>query len=617
MATSLLLADDSPTIAKILGMALQSEDYEIRSALTAEDAIKELQSNPPFFFLVDLTMPGKNGYEFARMIRADRKLKDTRILLLASAFDPADENEVKACGADGVITKPFDPGELRRRLREVRDAPRTFGIKDVTGSLSGAPIVNSLPGDAPPAAPSPAALATTPAAPMASPAEPEMDLSALLADQGEVDPLSILAGSGDSDADSILGGALAPDSDLPPPAPEATPIFDLTDGTGGEFTNATVLIDAAGLENLENTPSQPVVDLSNSFATPPKGTALIDTNQDLPPAAPRAAAPAPLGAPPSKAPAAPKSAPADEPLSANAQALAAFFSAEIDANAEPPAAPPAAAPSTPEEDAFDASLSSIEWGSPKANLNEWSSAPPPGAAKPAGSASSGAPAAGSASSRAPAPSSAPAQAAAPSSAPKAAPKREVTHEISMEGLTSIDPATFAAPDMAPVRPSAAQAPRSAPQTFGASSEGGSFMFDTGGSNFRFADDYVKRITKAFTGNVDEMTLGKDVSAPVFHKASDDRQAYGSMPLAEEAPAYEAPEPAAAPLHDPLAAKAKHMPTGGGAWSPEEVKRIEQIVRDEVQMVVREIAEKIVWEVVPELAENLIKKELEKVLKEME
>lgn len=553
MATSLLLADDSPTIAKILGMALQSEDYEIRSALTAEDAIKELQSNPPFFFLVDLTMPGKNGYEFARLIRADRKLKDTRILLLASAFDPADENEVKACGADGVITKPFDPGELRRRLREVRDAPRPFGIPEVTGSLSGAPIVPSQP----PAAPSPAALATAPAEPEAA-----ADLSALLAGQGEVDPLSILAGSAESDADTILGSGL---SGL---APESAPAFDLT-GSNNDFSDATVLLDPPA-EAAENAPSQPVVDLSNSFATPPRGTALLDISRVD--SAPSAAAP---GAP--EAPA--KASPADEPLSANAQALAAFFSAEIDANAAPVEAPAASAEPALEEDAFDASLSSIEWGSPKANLNEWSSAPPPGAAKPA------------------------------------APKRE-TPEPSMEGFS--DPSTFAAPDMAPPRPAAAQRPAASPaparpttQAFGASSEGGSFLFDTGGSSFRFADDYTQRITKAFTGNIDEMSLGKDASTPVFHRSSDDLQA---SPAAQPAPAAQAaPELAA----DPLTAKAKYVPAGGGAWSPEEVKRIEQIVRDEVQMVVREIAEKVVWEVVPELAENLIKKELEKVLKEME
>ena len=49
MALTLLLADDSPTIAKILSMALQSEPYEIKSVLTADAAIKELQANPPYF----------------------------------------------------------------------------------------------------------------------------------------------------------------------------------------------------------------------------------------------------------------------------------------------------------------------------------------------------------------------------------------------------------------------------------------------------------------------------------------------------------------------------------------------------------------------------------------
>jgi CheY-like chemotaxis protein len=577
MATSLLLADDSPTIAKILGMALQSEDYEIRAALTAEDALKELKASPPFFFLVDLTLPGKSGYEFARLIRADHKLKEVRILLLASAFDPADENEVKACGADGVITKPFDPGELRRRLREVRDAPRSIGIPDVTGSLSGAPVVAA---DEPPAAPSPAALAT-------APEEPEMDANALLSN-GEPDPLSILAGSGD--ADSLLSSATSPEETSPS---EQTPVFDLTGASGGEFTNATVLLDpSALLENPENTPSQPVLDLSNSFTTPPAGTAL-DMSQ--------VSAAAPANDAPATAPAAPSAPPTDEPLSANAQALAAFFAAEIDSKGEQPAA---SAPAIPEEDAFDASLSSIEWGAPKADLNEWSSAPPPKAAKPAD----------------PAPSLTASPEDRPSPAREPAPKREITHEISMEGL-SVNPSTLAAPDMAPVRPaarSATPAPGPASRPSGASSEGGSFLFDTGGSNFRFAEDYVQRITKAFTGSVDEMTLGKDASTPVFHKASDDRAA-PSEALGESTaplPASQAePSASAAPATDPL--EAKHLPAGGGAWSPEEVKRIEQIVRDEVQMVVREIAEKVVWEVVPELAENLIKKELDKVLKEME
>lgn len=118
------------------------------------------------------------------------------------------------------------------------------------------------------------------------------------------------------------------------------------------------------------------------------------------------------------------------------------------------------------------------------------------------------------------------------------------------------------------------------------------LFDTGGSTFRFSEDYVNRITKSFTGAHGEEVPEAHAAAPMFHQKSDDA-------------------PRAAPSAEPTGF------SGGGAWSDADVARIEQIVREEVQMVVREVAEKIAWEVIPELAENLIRKELDKVLKEME
>ena len=124
MAHSLLLADDSPTIAKILQMALSQESYEIRAVLTAEDALKELKAQPPSLFLVDLSLPGKNGYEFARLVRQDSKLREVRVVLLASAFEPVDEAQFTECGADGMVKKPFNPAELRAKLRQILEAPQ-------------------------------------------------------------------------------------------------------------------------------------------------------------------------------------------------------------------------------------------------------------------------------------------------------------------------------------------------------------------------------------------------------------------------------------------------------------------------------------------------------------
>lgn len=138
MATTLLLADDSPTIGKILQMALQSEPYQIRSVLTADEALAELRKAPPVMFLCDLNLPAKSGYEFARLIRKDSKLRDIRVVLLASAFEPVDDAQFAECGADGLVKKPFDPAELRQKLRQILEGPPKFaeGAR-VTGSLSG------------------------------------------------------------------------------------------------------------------------------------------------------------------------------------------------------------------------------------------------------------------------------------------------------------------------------------------------------------------------------------------------------------------------------------------------------------------------------------------------
>ena len=430
----------------------------------------ELQVLPPYFFLVDLMLPEINGYEFARLIRSDEKLKNVKVVLLSSAFDPVDDAEYQACGADAVIAKPFDPSELR----------------DVLHRLQGLP-------------------------PSAPPADEDAD---------PLDPSLLLeteAPAGGGDPNSILSSLLDKPADE---AREATVALDLSEG----------LMAAAP-------PEETVLDLSETWPSEAEGTALLET----PPSSPAAAA--------------------AEALSPNAQALAAFFAAEIDAQS-PPAAPPAAAappanarPSAPPaspppaaEDSFDASLSSIDWGGPaEVNLGAWSSAPLGYAEAPP---------------------------------PPPAASRAPLGGLSLEGAGLDTPPS--APPTAPRR--APETPPSAPPTnpAGSSSDRGSFLFDTGGSNFRFADDYVQRITKSFTGAVDEMILGKDASPSpsTLPRSSDDR-----------------------------------APAGG--WSEADVQRIELLVRQEVQGVVREMVEKVAWEIIPELAENLIRKQLDQVLKQID
>lgn len=138
MAIKLLLADDSPTIAKILSMALAQEDYAVTSVANAADADKEILQNPqPALFLVDIALPEKDGFTFARELKSKAETSGIRIIFLASSFDPVDNDACIAAGADGIIKKPFDPAELRRILKEVLAkeptsfAPKSAPSKDV------------------------------------------------------------------------------------------------------------------------------------------------------------------------------------------------------------------------------------------------------------------------------------------------------------------------------------------------------------------------------------------------------------------------------------------------------------------------------------------------------
>jgi hypothetical protein len=266
-------------------------------------------------------------------------------------------------------------------------------------------------------------------------------------------------------------------------------------------------------------------------------------------------------------------------LSPNAQALEAFFAAEIESRQ-----PPGTLPALPEEDSFDASLSSIDWGGPQEeSLNEWSSAP---AAGPIGELPPFPPAQDATLT----PPEMPAEDlfVPPVETPTPTPAFELPDAPPLP-LAPAEPESPPPFQAAPPRTAAAPSrPTGTGDRSFAGASRGDFYFDTGSSNFRFSDDYIQRITKSFTGSSDEMVLGKDPSQPqqqpVFPHSSHD----SAPPTA-----------------------------GGGAWSETELQKVERLVRDEVQMVVREVVEKVAWEVIPELAENLIRKELDRVLKQME
>jgi CheY-like chemotaxis protein len=150
MAKSLLLADDSTTIQKVVELALGQEDITVVCTKGADEALARARELRPDIIVADVFMPGKSGYDLAAAVRADPNLQHVPVLLLQSLNEPFDENRARSSGANGWIPKPFQSQIL---------------IDNVKQLLAAKPATTA-PG---PARPAPSPAASQPAAPAAAP----------------------------------------------------------------------------------------------------------------------------------------------------------------------------------------------------------------------------------------------------------------------------------------------------------------------------------------------------------------------------------------------------------------------------------------------------------------
>ncbi len=108
MPKTLLLADDSVVIQKLVGLSFANEDVELVSVDNGDDAVRRARELKPNLVLADVVMPGKNGYEVCESIKSDPDLAHIPVLLLTGTFEAFDEQRAEQCGANGHITKPFE-----------------------------------------------------------------------------------------------------------------------------------------------------------------------------------------------------------------------------------------------------------------------------------------------------------------------------------------------------------------------------------------------------------------------------------------------------------------------------------------------------------------------------
>ena len=119
MPKSVLLADDSLTIQRVVTLTFANEDVTITSVSDGDQAVEAIARSRPDLVLADIAMPGRTGYEVVQYVRSQPSLASLPVLLLAGAFDPVDEAQARQVGADGVLTKPFEPSTLIGQVNQL------------------------------------------------------------------------------------------------------------------------------------------------------------------------------------------------------------------------------------------------------------------------------------------------------------------------------------------------------------------------------------------------------------------------------------------------------------------------------------------------------------------
>jgi len=119
MSNKLLLADDSITIRKVVGIIFANEDYSLSVVDNGTAALEKAREIMPDIILADVVMPGKTGYEVCEEVRRDPDLNHLPLLLLTGAFEPFDEDKARLSGADDFISKPFESQQLLEKVRSL------------------------------------------------------------------------------------------------------------------------------------------------------------------------------------------------------------------------------------------------------------------------------------------------------------------------------------------------------------------------------------------------------------------------------------------------------------------------------------------------------------------
>lgn len=113
---SIMIVDDDPNIAQLVRLYLEKEGFEVRIHARGDSALADFRQNPPALLLLDIMLPGMDGWQVCRAVR---QISSIPIIMLSAKDETFDKVLGLELGADDYITKPFDPKEMMARVKAV------------------------------------------------------------------------------------------------------------------------------------------------------------------------------------------------------------------------------------------------------------------------------------------------------------------------------------------------------------------------------------------------------------------------------------------------------------------------------------------------------------------
>ena len=133
MAHRILVVDDDPVIVRLLEVNLRLDGYEVETASRGEEGLERAEATVPDLVLLDVMMPGLDGWETCRRLRGIPALAETPVIFLSARAQDDDRSRGESLGSVSYVTKPFDPVRLLELVRDLLAGGAATTLGEDTG----------------------------------------------------------------------------------------------------------------------------------------------------------------------------------------------------------------------------------------------------------------------------------------------------------------------------------------------------------------------------------------------------------------------------------------------------------------------------------------------------